>query len=408
MNALVLLTVVSLASLRPNEAADFSTAEKIRAHLEATEKRLREVPSPSPERLANLDRLRAYWVRGQFPQNTTSPGRVPVFIDERGVACAVAQLVIDSGARELAERVQKTDNRGYLLEMNVPGLAEWIAASGLTGEELASIQPAYDFEARLGCQLLAVKGQTVSVRPGSGLNEGPAAVGYAEADMSTGRRACPRTEIGLGARFGAIIDTPDFYGAVSVNGLLYGSWAVRPTTEVFATLEAVNFTYAVNAVLTSTQLTLGNMTAGATQVLVQSETFVGAVTARLLLPTSFEIPGARLIGGELGANVSWRPREWLEVHGYLGGDLSGAVGRAAGLPRGGATLLAGAQLTPFAWGALVIDLTGRLGPLSYLAPSVAFRFAIGNLGIELAATRPLVGTDRHTVIGGLRVNYRFE
>ena len=48
------------------------------------------------------------------------------------------------------------------------------------------------------------------------------------------------------------------------------------------------------------------------------------------------------------------------------------------------------------------------GPLTYLAPTVAFRFAIGNLGIELAATRPLVGTDRHTVIGGLRVNYRLR
>uniref|UniRef100_UPI00292CE960 hypothetical protein n=1 Tax=Enterobacter hormaechei TaxID=158836 RepID=UPI00292CE960 len=61
MNALVLLTVVSLASsLRPNEGADFSTAEKIRAHLEATEQRLRAVPEASPQRLATLDRLHAY------------------------------------------------------------------------------------------------------------------------------------------------------------------------------------------------------------------------------------------------------------------------------------------------------------------------------------------------------------
>ena len=241
-----------------------------------------------------------------------------------------------------------------------------------------------------------------------GLNEGPAALGYAEADVATGRRACPRSEVGLGARFGAIIDTPDFYGSVNVNGLLYGSWALRPTTEIFATLEAVNFNYAVNAVLASTQLTLGNMTAGATQVLTQSATFVGSVSARLLLPTSFEIPGARLIGGELGASGSWRPQEWLEVHGYLGGDLSGAIGRAASLPRGGVVLIAGAQFTPFKWGGLVLDLTGRLGPLSYFAPTVAFRFAIGRLGIELAATRPLAGTDRHAVIGGLRVNYLLD
>lgn len=400
MNALVLLTVVSLASsTRPNEAADFSTPEKIRAHLEATEQRLRAVPAPAgleKQRAASLDRLHAYWMRGQFPQNTKVPGQVPVFIDERGTACAVAQLVIDSGASELAHRVKDTDNHGYLLEMNVPGLKEWIATSGLTAEELAAIQPSYHERPR-GCGAWS-----------SGMGLGPSAVGYSEADMTTGRRACPRTEVGLGARFGAIIDTPDFYGAVSVNGLLYGSWAVRPTTELFATLEAVTFNYAVNAVLTATQLTLGNLTVGGTQVLFQGETFVGAVSARLLLPTSFEIPGARLLGGELGANAMWRPNDWLEVHGYLGGDLTGALGRAAGIPRGGATLIAGVMLQPFTWGALVIDLTGRVGPLSYFAPTAAFRFAIGKVGIELAATRPLVGTDRHTVIGGLRVNYRID
>lgn len=241
-----------------------------------------------------------------------------------------------------------------------------------------------------------------------GLNEGPVALGYAEADLATGRRACPRTEVGLGARFGAIIDTPDFYGAVKVNGLLYGSWALRPTTELFATLEAVNFNYGVNAVLTSTQVTLGNMTVGGTQVLFTGSRFVGSVSGRVLLPTSFEIPGARLLGGELGASASWRPLHWLEVHGYLGGDLTGAVGRANGLVRGGAVLLLGAQVSPFDWGAIVVDLNGRLGALTYLAPSLAFRFKIAKLGIDLAATRPLVGTDRHTIIGGLRLNWRFD
>ena len=242
----------------------------------------------------------------------------------------------------------------------------------------------------------------------AGLNEGPVALGYAEADVATGRRACPRTEIGLGARFGAIIDTPGFYGAVSVNGLLYGSYALRPTTELFATLEAVNFNYGVNAVLTSTQLTLGNMTAGATQVLVQNGNFVGSVSARILLPTSFEIPGAHVMGGELGASASWRPKQWLEVHGYLGGDLSAAIGRAAALTRGGAILLAGAQLSPFDWGAVVVDLSGRLGPLTYFAPTIGLRFKVAKLGIELGATLPVAGTDRHTIIGGLRLNWRFD
>lgn len=401
MNALVVVTLLSLASSRPNEGADFSTPEKIRAHLAATEARLRAAPAPEglgTQRAAMLERLHAYWQRGVFPENTHVSAQVPVFVDDRGVACAVAQLVIDSGHEDLAQQIRRTDNHGYLLEMNQPGLATWIASSGLTADELAAIQPSYPPDPPKGC----------AAREGTGLGEGPVALGYAEADVATGRRACPRTELGIGGRFGAIIDTPDFYGALNAQGVVFGSYALRDTTELFATLEAVSFTFAQNAVLTSTQITLGNMTAGATQVLIQGQHFVGGVSARILLPTSFEIPGARLLGGELGATASWRPKEWVEVHGYVGGDLSGAIGRGPALVRGGAVLTGGAQFTPFSWGGVVIDLTGRLGALSYFAPTIALRFAIGKLGIELGGTLPLAGTDRHNFIAGLRVNWRFE
>ncbi len=241
-----------------------------------------------------------------------------------------------------------------------------------------------------------------------GLNEGPVALGYAEADLSTGRRACPRTEIGIGGRFGAIIDTPDFYGNLAVQGVIFGSYALRDTTELFATLEAVSYSFAQNAVLTSTQITLGHMTVGATQVLFRGDTFVGSVSGRVLLPTSFEIPGARLMGGELGASGSWRPLRWLEVHGYLGGDLTGAIGRGPGLPRGGAVLVAGAQLSPFDWAALVVDVSGRLGALTSFAPTVGLRFKISDLGIELGGTLPVAGTDRHDFIAGLRLNWRIN
>jgi hypothetical protein len=34
------------------------------------------------------------------------------------------------------------------------------------------------------------------------------------------------------------------------------------------------------------------------------------------------------------------------------------------------------------------------------------RFRVFKLGIELAASRPLLGTDRHDVVGALRVTFR--
>ena len=87
--------------------------------------------------------------------------------------------------------------------------------------------------------------------------------------------------------------------------------------------------------------------------------------------------------------------------------MQGSVGRAAPLVTGGGVFIGGVQASPFTWGALAVDLTGRVGQLSYFAPSFALRFRVASLGIELAATLPVVGTDRHTVIGQLRLNWRF-
>ncbi|MEW5739171.1 MAG: hypothetical protein AB1938_09610 [Myxococcota bacterium] len=241
-----------------------------------------------------------------------------------------------------------------------------------------------------------------------GLPEGPVALGYFEADLATGRRACPRSEAGLGGRFGASIDTPNFYGNLGVNGILFGSFAVRPDVEVFATLEAANFTYTVNAVLTATQLTLGNLTLGGTYQVLNRGAVLGGVSARLLLPTSFETPGARAVGGELGFAASWRPKRWLEVHGYLGGDVTSAFSRANPFTRFGGLLLAGVQLQPWSWFAFVLDLTGRFGEISYFAPTAGLRFRIARLGIELGATLPLAGNDRHDFIMGGRFSWRFD
>lgn len=261
---------------------------------------------------------------------------------------------------------------------------------------VASAPAASDFESSKDCARWRARG----------LYEGPVSVGYNEADIATGRRVCPRTEIGLGGRFGAIIDTPDFYGVVAAQGVIFGSYALRDTTELFGTLEFFSFTFAQNAVPTSTQMTLGDATVGATQILYRGDEVLLGVSLRVLLPTSFAVPGSRVFGAELGGTASWRPLRWFEGHAYLGSDFSLGLSRAASLPRGGATLIAGVQLSPFDWFALVVDVNGRIGPLNYLAPSVGLRFKISDLGIELGATLPVLGTDRHDVIGGLRVSWR--
>ena len=124
--------------------------ERITRHLAQTETALRgrDVSTLSithrRARAENLDALHRYWVRGTYPHNTDALRmRVPVFIDGLGRACAVGQLMIESGAEPLAQRIAMDERLEYLATIETQGVSEWVAASGLTLAELARIQPTY-------------------------------------------------------------------------------------------------------------------------------------------------------------------------------------------------------------------------------------------------------------------------
>ena len=99
-------------------------------------------------RQALLNDLEVYADRGLFPQNRLLPVRNPVFIDHLGTACAVGQLMIESGHAELADRIRADLNLGYVREiLSAPRftaeVSSWAVEHGFTAAELAWIQPAY-------------------------------------------------------------------------------------------------------------------------------------------------------------------------------------------------------------------------------------------------------------------------
>ena len=128
-------------------------AERIATHLHLVRQQLTtHLPEGlSATQLANrldlLAKLDRYADRGRFPQNFMLNYRNPVFIDPHGTACAVGQLIIESGHRDLAERISAEMNLAYVLDMPSSHLwseiAAWAGAHGFTAEELAWIQPAY-------------------------------------------------------------------------------------------------------------------------------------------------------------------------------------------------------------------------------------------------------------------------
>jgi hypothetical protein len=101
--------------------------------------------SQMKQRVANIQRLREYAVGGVFPQNIFVPGRRPVFIDPWGTHCAVGHLIATSGHPGLARRINQEHQLDELGVITTDGLKEWQLASGLRIEELALIQPHYQF-----------------------------------------------------------------------------------------------------------------------------------------------------------------------------------------------------------------------------------------------------------------------
>ena len=93
-----------------------------------------------------LRRLAAYRDRGLFPLNEgQSVQPVPIFVDEHDAACAVGQLMRWSGWDEDVSSISHTNNFVYVPDVSRGPINEWILDSGLTIEEAALIQPAYDW-----------------------------------------------------------------------------------------------------------------------------------------------------------------------------------------------------------------------------------------------------------------------
>ena len=141
----------------PTEADDARELDRIQTHLAWVERvlRARDVSGLDPERRARrarlLDALTIYRAAGAFPHNERFAGRRPRFIDDEGRICAVGYLIeVDAtfpeGGRALAEAIDARFEYDYLLDMDDPRLASWVASSGFTARELAMIQPSYHFQ----------------------------------------------------------------------------------------------------------------------------------------------------------------------------------------------------------------------------------------------------------------------
>jgi hypothetical protein len=127
-------------------------AVRLRSHFATVEREMlaRDLSGLTPaQRVARaelLALLRQYSEEGAFPRNDFHPGRmVPYFRDAHGNLCAMAFLIAATGRGDIVDHVARTRNNAYVPELaDEPGLATWLTEHGITLEEAARIQPAYD------------------------------------------------------------------------------------------------------------------------------------------------------------------------------------------------------------------------------------------------------------------------
>lgn len=91
-------------------------------------------------RTKNIAAFRAYATRGVYPHNFVRDGALNVWIDEEGHMCAAATMIFRSGARSLVQRIGREDNYIHLADVSTGPVMDWILTSGLTQDEVATIQ----------------------------------------------------------------------------------------------------------------------------------------------------------------------------------------------------------------------------------------------------------------------------
>lgn len=188
-----LLTVLLLVGgwVGAPEAERATEVTRIQDHLGQVLEELRTSPPPeltSEQRAARKEAihwLEDYREAGVFPHNHVRPGeRVPVFVDPHGTPCAVGYLMLRSGEVELVQEIVRDANLARIPELSGDErLVLWLHERGLTLEEAARIQPAYDPDRRTASEhgyaseTMALSLATVAVTSFAALTE-PAPAGF--------------------------------------------------------------------------------------------------------------------------------------------------------------------------------------------------------------------------------------
>jgi len=94
-------------------------------------------------RLTNIAILKSYCLAGHYPINNITSYRTPIFINSKGVHCAVGYILKENGLGNVANDIAKNQLLAYVDEIEHIQLNTWQKTCGFSMFELALIQPTY-------------------------------------------------------------------------------------------------------------------------------------------------------------------------------------------------------------------------------------------------------------------------
>jgi hypothetical protein len=116
---------------------------RLRWHFARVATRI-ESTRPSAKRSATAMSLGAYAKLGMFPRHGGRGRPRPVFVDDRGVCCAMAFLIANTAEAGLVDRVRESANHAYIDDLQAdPALHRALEELNISTEEAAAIQPCY-------------------------------------------------------------------------------------------------------------------------------------------------------------------------------------------------------------------------------------------------------------------------
>lgn len=241
--------------------------------------------------------------------------------------------------------------------------------------------------------------------------DGPLPAGFHRGDHGVARRACPRTEAGIGLGGRAVVEPQNFYANLVGHLRVDGSIEIAPRLELFGALELLEAQQVISS-FRAGHLGLGNTSLGATWLFHESDEVGLAAFGRATLPTALGLyQRAFPVGGDIGVTGVVVPIEPIRLRAAAFGTSALTLGGGAPTPRAGFAGQIGMDVAPWHWLALSAELNGAAlyaAPLDHAALGLGARFAIWEgLGAEIGAVVPLAGRERNLATAIARVSWRF-